>query len=206
MKMTSQIELYRTLTPDIKMYVSCDLNSWELYEKSDLDERKILAFIALHSDGQIIDGHNEFEPLPDGAYFIEERKDIDKSKLPKFNQIQSRHKHIDINHQPSPFKDFDLSLYATQITNKGTEAFKINRFSSYTEQIWNKIMVRPAHNNIINGWFNCFDFRLWYNQKTEWIKPNETVCDLRNYGNSCYWIYEVEYEDGRIIWVSSYKK
>lgn len=204
--MTSQIELYRTLTPNVSLHVSYDLNRWDLYEKSDLDERKVLAFIALHSDGQIIDGSNEFTPLPEGAYFIEERKDIDKSKLPKFHQIESIPKHIDINHQPSPFKEYDSSLYTTQITNKGTSAFKINRFSSYTAQFWNKIKGRPAHSNIINGWFNSFDFQLWYDQKAEWIKPNETVCDLRNYGNNCFWVYEVQYEDGRIIWVSSYKK
>lgn len=204
--MTSQIELYRILTPNVSIYISYDLNSWERYEKDDQNERKVLAFIALYADGQILDGQNEFEPLPEGAYFIEEREYIDKSKLPKFTQIESIPKHVEITHQPSPFKDFDLSLYATQITNKGTSAFKINRFSSYAEQFWNKIKGRPVHNNIINGWFDSRDFQMWYDQKAEWIKPNETVCDLRNFGNNCNWIYEIQHEDGQIIWVSSFKK
>ncbi len=206
LKMTSQIELYRTFTPNASIYVSYDLICWEPYEKTDLNEEKVLAYIVLLSDGQIIDGDNEFAPLPEGAYYIEERNNIDKSKLPKFNQIKSIASGIHISHQPSPFNEYDSSLYATQLTNNGSSAFKINRFSSYTEQLWNKIKRRPRHSNLINGWFNSQDFKLWYDQKSEWIQPNETVSDMRNYGDNFHWIYEVEYEDGQIIWVSSYKK
>ena len=85
-------------------------------------------------------------------------------------------------------------------------AFKINRFTAYSKQLWNKLKARPSHSNIIDGWFNNSDFNMWYGQKSEWIKPNDSVCDFRNYGEFCFWLYEIQMEDGQVFWFGSYKE
>ncbi len=204
--MTTQLALYKKLVPNVSIFVSYDLNSWVEYNDITSDTEKVLASIVLHSDGQIIDGHNEFEPLPKGAYFIEERTAIDKTKLPKFKDISTEFKGLEITHSPTPFNINDSSLYATRIKNKGAVAFKINRFSSYTKQFWDILKTSPEHSNIINGWFNESDFRSWYGQNSEWINPQDSVCDYRNYGDYCYWLYEIQTKDGEVLWVSSYKE
>lgn len=112
---------------------------------------------------------------------------------------------VEIVHSLSPFIKNDSSLYTTQITNKGTSAFKVNRFTSYSKQFMNKLKSRPKHSNIIGGWFTDNDFRMWYGQNSEWVKPNGSVSDLRNYGGSCFWLYEFQTDEGQVFWVSRYK-
>jgi hypothetical protein len=206
MKTTPELVLYKKLIPTISIFVSYDLNTWEKFDDTYSNTQEILASIILYSDGQIIDGHHEFEPLPKGAYFIEERADIDRTRLPKFKDMVSEIKNVEITHSSTPFNSYDSGLYATRIKNKGSVAFKVNRFSSYTKQRWNVLKTRPEHANIINGWFNDNDFRMWYGQNSEWINPQETFCDYRNYGDHCFWLYEIQTKDGQVFWISSYKE
>lgn len=204
--MLRQLELLQSLNPNITVYVSYDRKLWEKFDPGQPTSNEIYAWIALYSDGQVVDCFDEFEPLPDGAYFIEERKKVDRSDLPKFKDIRLDSEEVMIVHERSPFHIYDASLYQTRITNKGKRAFKINRFSAYNKQLWDKFKARPSHANIIDGWFNQDDFKAWYGQQTEWIQPTDSVCEYRNYGENCFWIYEVQMEDGEISWVAAFKE
>lgn len=203
--MIALIELYSKTTPEISIHVSYNLNQWEIYDPENSDKGKILAFLALYSDGQIVDGDNEFEPLPDGCYYIQDREDVDETIHPKFKEIKAEHHQIEITHLPSPFSIYDSTLYKTQIINKGPAAFKIIRFTAYWKSIWHKFKSRPSGYAMIDGFFNGDDFKMWYGQKSEWITPGSTVCDFRNYGEDCVWLYEVEIKNGEKFWIGSLK-
>lgn len=205
--MTSKINLYYSLYQDIEIYISNDEKEWKKIESNtDLQQTQFNSFIVLNPDGQIMDGENEFEPLPKGAYYIEDRKLIDQTPLPYLKEINFEPEFLKIENLVSPFHKFDNSLYSTRITNTGTIDFKINRFSAFSKNFLNKIRKRPLHSTIVDGWFNNNDFIHWYGLRSEWIKPGDSVSDHRNYGNRCIWVYEVKTQDGRIYWIGANKK
>lgn len=203
MNYTTLIALYRKNVSQVIIYVSYDLEKWIEWKEVNVNENSILAFVVSHADGQFIDGENVFEPLPEKIYFIEERNNQDRSNLPKFSEIVSVSELVEIKHLPSPFQSYDSSLYTTQLSNKGPEPIKIRRFSSYNNGFWNTLKSRPLHSTIIDGWFNDLDFRMWYNQQSEWIPPQHAVCDYRNYGEQCCWVYEIQTFQGTIFWIKS---
>lgn len=191
------------MIPEVSIQVSYDLVHWDSFDQEKFCEKDVLAYIVSYSDGQIIDCENEFEPFPNRIYFIEQRNSFDQSDLPRFKDIRFESYQIEIIHDYSPFQHNDASLYKTQITHIGDSNFKVNRFAAFNNSFWNKLKTKPAHSSFIDGWFSGLDFKLWYGQKTEWINPGDSLCDFRNYGTNCFWLYEIQVEDGELFWIAS---
>ena len=163
---------------------------------SDTNEYK--SYVITFEDGQILDYDDDIsDSLPQNAYYIEDRLNIDTSALPLFSDILFNTESINCEHSQTIFAKYNKRLYATSYKNIGSMPFRINRFSSFSNHIFNKLRKRPKHSNILGYWFSDQDFKMWYQQPNEWIFPGETICDYTNYGQNCFWILDIEYENGK---------
>ncbi|MDA9261967.1 hypothetical protein N9P38_01250 [Flavobacteriales bacterium] len=193
---------YKENYPDCIIYIY--QNEWERIESDYINDLiKFEAYLITLKDGQIIDYQDEISGcFPENTYYIEDREEFDNSELPYFSKIIFHSNNVICTHSFSIFSKYNKRHYKTCLQNKGNKSFKVNRFAVFNNSIFNKIRKRPVHSSYLNGWFLSQDFKMWYQQKGEWIMPNEKVCDMTNWGNSCFWIYEIEYKSGEIEFVA----
>lgn len=159
---------------DFQRYRLGDLKSW---------------LVAYPRTGEIVDGEQIFDPLPNGI-----TGDMHKSpiEIPEFTlaDLVRGQKLVEINFSPSPTHPNDSCYYSTRLTNQSDKKLKCLMFGAYTYP------KRTFKLSTVTGRpFTASQFTEWYAVDTHgWLGPGDAACDPTNYGSNCFWVYYFQTE------------
>jgi hypothetical protein len=149
----------------------------------------VKSYIVAYPNGEIVDGNNIFEPLPEGINYIKESFTNSQEILSL--QLDDGKQFVEISHGHSETHS-DPRYYSTTIKNIFNEKIRVIKFGGF-----NKKGKRYILSNVSGEFYSAEQFINWYNASTDgWILPGESVSDPSNYGHG-YWVFFCETETGK---------
>ena len=180
-----KLDTYIRKEQNFKIFIF-DNNKWNLYDPSLHGSPESIkhGYIVAYNSGEIVEDCANSNDLPDEVYYIED----EPYKIIKMPECIEDNSIVSIIHEPSNYHSGNY--YCTKLTNTGSVPFRVNRFAAFEKP---GLFRGYRLSTISNAWFSHEQFMNWYNVRSEWIEPGETVADQDNYGlGNGYWVFEIE--------------
>jgi len=150
----------------------------------------VQGFAVAYPNLQIMDQHPTYSILPDEITGLSLSKEQVSDVLTD-KELITGNTIIAIKYGTSPQES--QGNYSTTLTNISNTKLKIVRFAGYTP-VANEYQL----STVTGKHYSAEEFKNWYDQKSEWLEPGQSVVDENNYGDPpSLWAYYFTTEDGK---------
>ena len=159
--------------------------------------REVRSFLVAYPNGELLDGHNLFAPLPTGIYAKDFTADTGVLPPAAPAEWERGRQYASVTHgsaAPHP-TEAGILQYATTLRNVGGERFRVLHFGGYG----------PGRNLAPGKRYSAEDFVQWYGTRPDgWVAPGESVTDASNWSvPGITWAYFCVTEAGTIFVVAA---
>lgn len=161
-------------------------------EQDEFNIKDVHSFIITYPSGEILDSELVFEPLPQGAYYIQDEEKR-KSEILIPEHLSFGNKFLKVSHKKET-NERRKGYYSTTLINVSQQKVKVTKFAAYSYYKGMYVL-----STITGGYFSEQQFKEWYNiDRDGWIKSGQSVKDPNNYGSGNeYWVYFCINETGQ---------
>ena len=146
---------------------------------------EVRSCLIAYPNGEILDATRAFGPFPEGLRMLEPGRAVRRDVLEPAELAEGARWMTVTHGKPRPGSSGKL-VYATSLTNVGSEPVQVLRFAGYA-----MIGGEWRLHTVSGSYFSAEQFRAWYGLgDAHWIEPGQTVSDPDNYGGPhALWAY-----------------
>ncbi len=166
------------------------------------DPANVTRWVAAYQNGQFMTAvpRSMLLGAPDGLEFREDTVTSDEPATHVLDASELVYGLVEVSFGPSLSHPDDPNHYSTTLRNLTDQAFRVRRFGGYAP---GEDPDQWVLHNFTRAFFGEREWLHWYCPGTDgWVPPGGSACDPDNYGGlGSLWAYEVEFADGRVVWV-----
>ena len=170
-----------------------DTSTVTLVDNQSVSLTEVTAFFVAYPSGNLVDHWGPASlQLPEWVNGLRASGSSDDDELVPAD-LEDGRSIINVTFGPSTSQPSSRNHYSTTIQNISDQDVRVVKFAGYT----------PSGNiyrlsTVTKQFYSQNEFREWYNQPGEWIKPGESVTDPNNYGSPpVMWAYYCETREGK---------